>query len=263
MAGAAGRPPSPGRTRGPHGGTAPGGPNGSAGPAPTSAGSMARRAACGARGAGARWGRGAARCACALCRPGPLRTEGRRAASPGARASRGRPGGRRASPSWRGRRGGGGRAGRRPGLPACGPATPPRRDRRRGSRWERRPLHRRSRRVTLGTPTARRCPRGHARRLPPGSLPDARPPERHGRPASASLRGGQGLGAAGGWRCLSSDGTVTFPVPNGSALCCVAAHTDGGSERPRYQPRGDRGLRPQRGLATSLGSDKRSQRHDD
>nr|XP_060470092.1 collagen alpha-1(I) chain-like [Panthera onca] len=56
--------------RGPHGGKAPEGENGRASTEPTSAGSMARRAALGALGAGARWGRGEAPCACAFRRSG-------------------------------------------------------------------------------------------------------------------------------------------------------------------------------------------------
>lgn len=62
----------PGGRRGPaeraraHGGKAPEKAKGSVRTAPTAAGSMARRAELGALGAGARWGRGGAPCACAL-----------------------------------------------------------------------------------------------------------------------------------------------------------------------------------------------------
>lgn len=64
--------------RGPHGGKAPERANGRARTAPTSAGSMARRAALGAlgAGAGARWGRVAAPCACALRCSGRVGSEG-------------------------------------------------------------------------------------------------------------------------------------------------------------------------------------------
>ena len=71
--------------RGPHGGKTPERADGRVRPAPTSAGSMARWAALGALGAGARWGRGAAPCACALRRSG---LGGRRAAGPRRRRGR-------------------------------------------------------------------------------------------------------------------------------------------------------------------------------
>lgn len=70
---------TPAERRGPHGGEAPERPNRSARTTPTSAGSMARWAALGPLGAGARWGRGAAPCACALRRSGLVRTEGEQA----------------------------------------------------------------------------------------------------------------------------------------------------------------------------------------
>lgn len=157
--GTAGRPPSPGRARGPHGGKAPERPKSSAGTAPTSAGSMARWAAVGARGAGARWGRGAARCACAL--PGRAGC-GRRARRP---ASPGGPG-----PPAAGLTGGGPPPPGGPDVKAegGGPSslppgvwedshTSPRWDSRRGNEEERCPFNSRGDRVTLGkTPKVRR-----------------------------------------------------------------------------------------------------------